>query len=135
MNQQRGFTLLEALITLAILGVGLTGTAKLQSLVFARMLDARAQNEAVQFTMEEIEQLRYQSRYAGAELALPLRNTLRGAHSFYRMQAVETSGDSGSVRQLDFTTRWSTPGSDGSLSVSTLFTEEPYSEYFYRLNH
>lgn len=132
-RQQQGFSLVEALITLALLGVGLAGAAKLQSLVFSRMLDARAQNEAMQFTLEQIEYFQFQTRYAETLPRLPLRKTLTGSHSHYRLEGMETETEPDAVRQLHFTTRWETPGTDGELAVHSFFTDASYTRHLHRL--
>lgn len=135
MRKQQGFTLIEALITLAILGIGLAGTAKLQSLVLSHMLDAKAQHEALQFTLQEIERIRYQVRYEATIPALPVQATLTGVHSQYQLEGTEITQTNTPVRTLNMNTRWQTPGTKGNLSVNTLFTDQAYSQHLYRLGY
>ena len=135
MKQQQGFSLIEALITLAILGVGLAGAAKLQSLVFSRMLESKAQNEALQFTMAQIENLRYQTGYIDASTSFPLSASHTGTHTHYELEANETTSEADTIRRLELTTRWQVPGSDSSLSVNTFLSDISYARYLHRLEH
>jgi len=132
-DSQRGFSLLEALITLAVLGIGMAGTAKLQSLVFSRMLDAKAQTEALQFATQEIEDLRYQACYQGAPASLPVTVTKAGLHGEYTLQAIEKSSDDQLV-EIEQSASWQTPGSSGQLTINTYTPLVAYSSLLYRLD-
>lgn len=57
-NQQTGFSLIEALIAALVVGIGLLGLARLQSSFFTGTGENRIQNAALHFAQRQVEDLR-----------------------------------------------------------------------------
>lgn len=65
MRTQRGLTLVEALITLVVVLVGLTGAARLQIELLTASAQAKARDEAAALAMEKLSEFQSIFDYAG----------------------------------------------------------------------
>lgn len=82
-----GFTLIEALVALLVLGVGLAAVARLQADLLIGSRQAKARGEATAIARQQIEYLRYLSvqRSPGLVSVAGTRNQA-GSHQAYRIQ-------------------------------------------------
>lgn len=88
-TQQRGFTLIEAMIALLVLAVGLLGLARYQSAVLKSSGDTKARTEALAIAEQKIEQLRSFSTEAGFDaMASGTGATITGSNAVFTPQWV-----------------------------------------------
>jgi len=110
-----GFSLIEVLIALIILGVGLLGLAKIQGITLLNSAESRMQTHALNFAQEKIEELRtygntstytaYASNAVGTDLV--------GANStFTRTWTVSACPNTVECKNISVTVAWT--GIDGS---------------------
>lgn len=127
--RNRGFGMIELLITLGILGVGIVGVATFHSQVTQQGQDNRARSEAFSIAQSRIEEMRNYTANASSQEEFDalyadtdgFANTasINGVHAnFTRSESITTSGDRKDVTLL---VNWSSP--DGENRDVTLSTE------------
>ncbi|WP_296805625.1 type IV pilus modification protein PilV [Thiocapsa sp.] len=127
-QRQRGFTLIEALISLVVLSLGLFGLMQIQTRVMTETGDSKTQTVAVNLAQEKLEELRA-SDYAaisGGEDLIPA--AAGGTTDFSRTWTATPSTDP-PYNEVSVTTRWTRPGEEGkdadspSVTLTTFIAE------------
>ncbi|WJW75088.1 prepilin-type N-terminal cleavage/methylation domain-containing protein [Thiohalobacter sp. IOR34] len=116
-----GFTLIEALLAMALLAVGLVGAARFQALALRSGAEARARTEALALAQRQIETLRGFTRH-GRFLTQPTsgRRQLQGVHRRYRLSWRSTPMPDPELRRVEVRVDWRGPGGGNELRLITL---------------
>jgi type IV pilus assembly protein PilV len=105
-----GFSLIEILVALVILGVGLMGLARLQLLLLAGTADTAAYDQAIRLANDQIEALRF-ARSSGIVPVTGADEQPMQAMTYQRSWIVDCSVDQACQTRVVVT--WTAPGSDG----------------------
>ncbi|MCL5669187.1 MAG: prepilin-type N-terminal cleavage/methylation domain-containing protein [Gammaproteobacteria bacterium] len=119
----RGFSLIEVLITVAVLAVGLVAMARFQGTALQASSLAKDRNEAVALAEQKIEQLRnfkYFSEIGGA--ALPCGTDTVGAYTRICSLGDTVTSGTYSYRNVTVQVTWSRPGASTADTTVTLTT-------------
>jgi prepilin-type N-terminal cleavage/methylation domain-containing protein len=119
-SSQRGFTLIEILIAVALLSAGVTAS----SFVFGRALlaanSAEEMEQAVALAQEKLENLR---GTAFASIVSESKAAVSGWTGFSREVTVtQPSGTNSDFKQVVATLYWNTTGGEDSTALTTLMT-------------
>ncbi len=118
----RGFTLLEALITIVILVVGVV--ALLQVFSIGMFADTGVENAtvALNLTQEKMEEIKDVSFYFDIDSFVSARANLGGDFADFDRE-VTVSGD---PKQVNVVVYWTVKGEDQSINLVTLFADYDY---------
>lgn len=105
-----GFSLIEVLVALVILGVGLMGLARLQLFLLAGTADTVAYDQAIRLANEQVETLRF-SRLAGNVPTPGADEPVLHGMTFQRLWTVACSTDQSC--QTKVIVSWTEPRDDG----------------------
>ena len=120
-SNESGFSLIEVLIALVILGVGLMGLARLQLYLLAGSADAIAMDHAVRLANEQLETLRF-TRSAGAILNSGA-DELRKQGLLFRREWQVKCVSVQSTCHARIALRWKEPRGDASAPERELVVE------------
>lgn len=109
-NKASGFSQMEVLVALVILGVGLMGLARLQLTLLAGTADSAAYDYAIRLANDQIESLRF-ARLSGAVPGSGADEQPFQDMSFVRSWSVNCGEPS--LCQVAVTVKWSEPRSNG----------------------
>ena len=120
-RRQSGISLMEALITLVILGIGLAGAAKFQALALAGNREVRNRAEAVSLLREQAAQLRHFATLQQYR-RLPAHGSRRHAGSLttYHVSWRLTPAPHGEWKHLTLDIRWPGPTGPRREAIQTL---------------
>jgi prepilin-type N-terminal cleavage/methylation domain-containing protein len=121
MDRQRGFTLVEALVTLVLVLVGLTGAARLQAGLLAASAQAKAKDEAIALALDKLSEFQAISDYAGYRDAI-VPGTARRAgllHTYQLDWAVEHN-PSPDYKRVDVLVHWPADAPAHTIRIQTL---------------
>jgi type IV pilus assembly protein PilV len=121
MARQRGFSLIEALVTLVVVLVGLTGAARLQAGLLAASAQAKAQDEATALALDklsEFQSVRDYAAYRDAIVPGSARHT--GLLHTYQLEWTVAHNPAPDFKQVDILVRWPADDPDHSLRIQTL---------------
>lgn len=110
-----GFSLIEVMIALVILGIGLLGLAKIQGITFLNSAESRMQTHALNFAQEKIEQLRNYGNISvyRAYASNAIGTDLVGSNStFSRNWVVTACANAVGCKKISVTVVWT--GIDGT---------------------
>ena len=111
-RRQRGITLMESLITLAILGVGLAGAAKFQAVALKSSREVKARMEAVSLLQDQANRLQHFATHQQYEqLPSTGRVTHTTAHNAYHLAWSLSPGPATDYKLLRIKVSW--PNSSG----------------------
>lgn len=121
-NTERGFTLLEALITIVVLVVGVV--VLLQVFSIGMFADTGVENTtiALNLAQEKMEEIKDASSYAGIDSFAAVRANLGGNFADFDRE-VTVSGD---PKQVNVVVYWTVKGEDQSMNLVTLFADYDY---------
>lgn len=118
----RGFTLIEALVTLMVVSVGLLGLAQLQVRALAASAQSKAQTTAANLAQQKIEELRgihYDILTGGADQ--PTAQPGDNAAYTRRWTVTPTNTGAPTYKQVSITTSWqSAEGDPRSVTLETI---------------
>lgn len=105
-----GFSLIEVLVALVILGIGLMGLARLQLFLLAGTADTAAYDQAVRLANEQIEMLRF-TRLSGGVATTGADEPVVQALAFRRSWTV-TCGGADELCHSKVSIKWTEPRGD-----------------------
>ena len=105
-----GFSLIEVLVALVVLGVGLMGLARLQLYLLAGTADTAAYDQAVRLASDRVEALRMTRLSGGTPSSGSDEPSIQGMH-YRRTWSVNCSTEA--LCQSTLTIQWSSPRSGG----------------------
>ena len=112
-----GFSLIEVLVALVILGVGLMGLARLQLFLLAGTADTAAYDHAVRLANEQIETLRF-TRVSGGVPTTGADEQVVQALAFRRSWTVTCGADD--LCQSKVSIKWAEPRGDAQRELREL---------------
>ncbi len=119
-HHQRGFTLLEALVSVAVLSLGMLSVAKLHSDLMASSGLSKARTEAVQLAESELEQLRnmmLESQFnAITDVTGGAAVTVTGTNATFTLQREVTDATAPTRKNIAVTVSWNDP-KEGTQTV------------------
>ncbi|HSH29205.1 MAG TPA: prepilin-type N-terminal cleavage/methylation domain-containing protein [Thiohalobacter sp.] len=120
-KKQSGISLMEALITLVILGIGLAGAARFQAFALSGSREVKNRAEAVNLLREQAARLRHFAtlqQYQG----LPDRGRRQqaGTLTTYQLSWQLTPASTGDWKKLELDIRWPGPNGPRREAVQTL---------------
>lgn len=120
-EKQAGISLMEALITLVILGIGLAGAARFQAFALTGNREIKNRAEAVSLLREQAARLRHFPTLQ-AYHSLPARGSRQqaGTLTTYYMDWRLAPAPSGDWKRLTIDIRWPTPSGPGHEAIQTL---------------
>lgn len=122
---QRGFTLLEALISALVVAVAILGLARLQGITLFNSADSRMKTHALNLAQEKIEELRTfanQNDYTGMDDG---SDTATGANStFDREWEISDCENSVNCKQINVAVTWTDPKDDTQTVQLTSYIAE-----------
>ncbi len=117
-QQSTGFSLIEVLVALVVLGVGLMGLARLQLVLLAGTADTAAYDHAIRLANDQLESLRF-TRLSGGALVTGADDPSVQGMTFQRSWAVACASDQ--PCDVKVQVRWREPrasAEDGQREVS-----------------
>lgn len=130
MRLVRGFALLEALITLAVVLVGLTGALQLQAGLLSASAGAKALDEAEALAMARLARLRDQLFEADYRDSLvPGNAEIPGQLHRYRVEWRVTTHGAPDYRLITVDVRWPAARSANSITIQTLVPRTDLSRF------
>ena len=122
-GKARGFSLVEALVALAVLGVGLAGTGHYLGQVFRCSAEARAQTQALALAEAEIDRFRSLTNYQPLKVGtLTGTRHFHGAQRLYQIQWRLHPLPGQALCRLSVRIRWVEPDGPAGLHLSTLLS-------------
>jgi len=130
-DRNRGFGLVEILVTLGVLSVGILGVTTLHGVIARQSSDNKARSEAMSIAQSRIEEMRNYTNDAGtlAEFNTLYADTVGYANSasvqgisadFTRTESISTSG---SIKDVSIMVSWTNASGDSqSVALSTDFS-------------
>ena len=120
-NINRGFSLIEALVSLLLVLVGLTGAARLQATLMAASAHAKASDEASAFALDKLAEFQSIARYPDYqdELVPGTLNRQGLLHRYHIEWQIEHSPDP-DYKQVAIQVSWSATNPDQSIEIQTL---------------
>lgn len=113
---QAGVGIIEAMVTLVILGVGLLAMYSFQGDILRAGASAKARTEAVQLAQDKIDELRAAVTQADFAALSGGQDTMTGSHASFTRTWVLTHRTAPARREVTVQVTWSGP--DGSQSVT-----------------
>lgn len=122
--RQRGITLMESLVTLAILGVGLAGAARFQALAMKSSRDVKCRGEAVSLLRDQASRLQHFSTLQQfQQLAKQGRRRLVGTHTTYHLSwTLAKPTPSAQYKLLKINIHWPTAKGPYGEQIETLLS-------------
>lgn len=123
MNRRlRGFTLMEALITLLLVLLGLTGALRLHAGLLAASADAKAHDEAAAFAQTQIAEFQAFVRYMDyRDLLVPGSVQRQGLLHHYRIEWNVEHHPEPDFKRVDLRVLWPAENPMQRIEVQTLF--------------
>jgi type IV pilus modification protein PilV len=125
-TSQRGFSLLEALISSLIVAVAMLGVAKLQGMTLINSADSRMKTHALNLAQDKIEDLRnFANQNTYTDYSGPDNNTTAGANStFTRTWTITDCDNSINCKQINVTVTWTDPkGATQTVQLTSYIAE------------
>lgn len=120
-RREHGFTLMEALITLLLVLLGLTGAARLQADLLAASAEAKARDEAGALAQGRIGQFQSATRYLDyRELITPGSAERQGLLHRYRIEWNVEHCPNPDYKRVDIQVRWPADNPTHSLQIQSL---------------
>lgn len=117
-----GFTLMEALITLLLVLLGLTGAVRLHAGLLAAGADAKAHDEAAAFAQSQIAEFQSLARYADyRDLLIPGSVQRQGLLHHYRIEWDVEHHPEPDFKRVDLRVLWPADNPIQRIEVQTLF--------------
>jgi len=119
-----GFTLIEALVALLVLGVGLAAVARLQADLLIGSRQAKARGEATALARQQIEHLRFLSvQHSPGLLTVSGTRSQAGSHQVYLIdwQVMPTTGMA--YAQTVVRVRWTDRSGPHQIQLATLLAD------------
>jgi Tfp pilus assembly protein PilV len=126
-NHLGGFSVIEILVVVAILGFGLLAVAKLHTTMVANSAENKARHEALAIANSRLDELR---NYSGAVTSRDEFETAYAATAGY----VNNTGFAGNIAQYERTERITQDGTVRTLVVQVNWTDETGNPQFVELN-
>lgn len=133
-SAQRGATLIEALVVMAMFAMGLMGLAQMQSGIASWTEATRLRAEAARLARQKLSELRAQGRAAAALGPMPFSASVasstadevfsRDTASFHRSWTVQ-AGTHADLRTVVVTIAWEDRTGAQSLALSSLIARHP----------
>ena len=121
MRTMRGFALIEALITLAVILVGLTGALRLQADLLSASAAAKARDEALTLATARLTWLRDQLTEAEyRDILVPGREEIPGQLHRYRLEWRITAHGAPAYKHLTLDVRWPAADPANAITLQTL---------------
>ncbi len=120
---RRGFALIEALIALALIGLGLLAVTKLQTWTLTGAGETKSRTEAVHLSQRKLDELRNQLQTGDfTALASGSQTGITGTHATYAMNwTVSTPTSPPDIRMIQLATTWTDArGISQRLDLNTL---------------
>lgn len=122
-RSRRGFALIEALIALALIGLGLLAVTKLQTWTLTGAGETKSRTEAVHLSQRKLDELRNQLQSGDfTALASGSQTGITGTHATYAMNwTVSTPASPPDMRMIQLATTWTDArGLSQRLDLNTL---------------
>ena len=121
MRSQRGFTLIEALVTLVLVLVGLLGAARLQAGLLAASAQAKAKDEATALALEKLSEFHAIADYAGyRDRIVPGALQRSGLLHTYALTWTVDHNPAPDYKRVDVTVQWPADAPAHTLRIQTL---------------
>lgn len=121
MRSQRGFTLIEALVTLVLVLVGLLGAARLQAGLLAASAQAKAKDEATALALEKLSEFHAIADYAGyRDRIVPGTLQRSGLLHTYALTWTVDHNPAPDYKRVDVTVQWPADAPAHTLRIQTL---------------
>jgi prepilin-type N-terminal cleavage/methylation domain-containing protein len=119
-----GFTLIEALIALLVLGVGLAAVARLQADLLVDSRQAKARGEATAIARQHMEHLRFLSlQRSPGLLSLAGTTNQAGSHQVYRIEWQATPTPGMPYAQTVVQVHWTDRSGPHRIQLATLLAD------------
>lgn len=117
----RGFTLIEALVSLLLVLIGLTGAARLQATLLAASAQAKASDEATAFALDKLAEFQGIARYSDYQDQLVAGALDRpGLLHRYHIEWQVSHNPAPDYKQLDIRVDWPADAPEASILIQTL---------------
>ena len=118
----KGFTLLEMLVTIVLLTVGIVSILQMMSI--AMFADVNTENAAIAYYLaqETMEDIKDASSYSNIDTFAASRAALSGDFSDFDREVTV----SGTPKQVNVIVYWSVKGQDQSIDLVSLFADYDY---------
>lgn len=122
-TRQRGITLMESLVTLAILGIGLAGAAKFQALALKSSREVKSRTEAVSLLQDQASQFQhFATLQQYQQLPSAGRSTHTTAHTPFHLNWTLSSAPAADYKLLKIGISWPTSTGPYQEQIQTLIS-------------
>lgn len=121
LNRHHGFSLIEALVSLLLVLVGLTGAARLQASLMAASAHAKASDEATAFALDKLAEFQGIARYpVYQDELLPGATNRQGLLHQYSIEWRAEHSPDPDYKQVAIQVSWSATNPEQSIEIQTL---------------